>query len=169
MPHADSGRSGHRCGSAVGSEAHRLAQGRSVCASTTLETMVARPVTTNRRIAAVVRWILLVQAVVWAGVAVALGVTPGRWTGSPVTSVALAVVLGCAALAFAVAAVGVGRRPPRLVWLALVLAVGAAATSLTDQVGVADLAAFGVNLALAAMCVLLLVRRSRTSIGAHQR
>ncbi len=125
--------------------------------------MAARPDTTGRRVAAVLRWTLLVEAVAWAGVAVALGVMPGRWTGSPVTSFALAAVLGSAALAFAAAAVGVGRQQPRLVWLALILTVGAAATSLTDQVGVADLVAFGVNLALAAMCVLLLVRRSHAS------
>lgn len=126
--------------------------------------MVAQPDTTSRRLAAVLRWILLVEALVWAGVAVALGVMPGRWTGSTATSFALAAVLACAALAFAAAAVGVGRRPPRLVWLALILTVGAAATSLTDQVGLADLLAFGLNLALA-MCILLLVRRSRASSG----
>ena len=130
--------------------------------------MVALPDTTSRRVAAIIRWTLLLEAVVWAGVAVALGVMPGRWAGSPVTSLALAAVLGCAALAFAAAAMGVGRRPPRLVWLALILTVGAAATSLTDQVGVADLVAFGVNLALAAMCVVLLVRRSRASSGAER-
>ena len=43
--------------------------------------------------------------------------------------------------------------------MALLLALGAAGSSLTDQVGVLDWVAFVVNLALASVCVLLLGRR----------
>jgi hypothetical protein len=46
--------------------------------------------------------------------------------------------------------------------MALLLALGAAGSSLTDQVGVLDWVAFVLNLALASACVLLLVRRQRS-------
>ena len=89
--------------------------------------------------------------------------SPGRWTGTTGASLVLAAVLGAAAAAFAFVGMAVGRQPPRLVWMALLLALGAAGSSLTDQVGALDWMAFVLNLALASACVVLLVRRQRFS------
>jgi hypothetical protein len=117
----------------------------------------------TQRLASLVRWVLWAEALLWAGVSAALVMSPGRWTGTTGASLLLAAVLGAAAAAFAFVGMAVGREPPRLVWVALLLALGSAASSLTDQVGVLDWMAFVLNLALASACVLLLVRRQRLS------
>lgn len=105
---------------------------------------------------------LWVEALLWAGASATLVMSPGRWTGTAETGLVLAVVLGAAAAAFAFVGMAVGRQPPRLVWMALLLALGAAGSSLTDQVGVLDWMAFVLNLALASACVVLLARRQRS-------
>ncbi len=124
---------------------------------------------TRRRVALVARWVLIVEGAVWAGVAVALAAVPGRWTGSAALSWGLAAALLLTGAAFVAAGVGVGRRPPRLVKLALVLAIGGAVSSLADEVGVADLASFTVNLALVALCTVLLLPRPRRPRAAPPR
>ena len=116
----------------------------------------------TQRLSSLVRWVLWVDALLWAGVSAALVMSPGRWTGTTGASLVLAAVLGAASAAFAFIGMAVGREPPRLLWMALLLALGAAGSSLTDQVGVLDWVAFVLNLALASACVLLLVRRQRS-------
>ena len=111
--------------------------------------------------------LLAVEAVVWLGVGVGLAAQPVRWTGDATTGLVLAGMLGAAAVAFAVAAVGATRRPPRLVLLSLVLAAGTAVTSLTDEVGGWDVVALAANLVLVGLCVALWVALRRQGAGAR--